>query len=202
MLSLLAGAALEAAHAAGRTSPPPESGERPPEDARPTGRDALPDPELVDRIIREDRDLERRVAGLWRARLSDPLFVSAGVGAIVVKMPSAYECVTVCEWRGLMAMADAGVHGAQVDVGWGVVVADQIDREHFLSRVYMAYGLKASVMRTWGDSGLNPPDQTLAGVEGEFNIIGLNISLGVYRHVGGGDPEDDWILAGGLGWGF
>lgn len=63
--------------------------------------------------------------------------------------------------------------------------------------------LTASALYTWNDpwSGLGN-DQTYLGIESRFGAYLMVVTAGMYRHVGGGDTEHDWIFSAGAGLGF
>lgn len=155
---------------------------------------------LTARILKHDRDLERRVVGLSRVRFSHPTQLSGTVGAMVARQPAEYDCTTVCEYRGWLFQAEPGLTGGQVSAGYAVVNGEKRRNRHFLSRIYLAYGLKGAVLRTWGSSNLDPSAQTLAGLEGDFTVIGVNFSLGLFRPLQSSD--ESWVVTGGVGWGF
>lgn len=161
-----------------------------------------PAQDITARILEEDRDLERRVAGLTRFRVSFPQRASAAIGAMWVRQPARYDCSTVCEYKGLFVQAEPGLSGGELSAGYAVLMAEKGRNEHFLSKVYLGYGVKAALLRTWNDADLTPSDQTLLGMEGDFTIIHINFSLGLFRHVGSGEVDDPWVVAGGVGWGF
>jgi hypothetical protein len=100
-----------------------------------------------------------------------------------------------------MLQIEPGLTGGQLSAGWARVLGEKKNNKFFLHDVYVAFGAKAVLMRTWGDSPLHPQDQTLAGVEGEFTIARVNFSLGLLRSLAD-RPEDRWVITGGLGWGF
>jgi len=158
--------------------------------------------DLTSRILEEEQDSELRVVGLTRVRLSAPQRISAGVGVIFSRQPSIYDCSTVCDLRGLFVQAEPGYSGGQLSVGYADIMGEKGGREHFLPKVYLAWGIKATLLKTWNEADLTPSDQTLLGVEGDFTVIRINFSLGVFRHVGSGDPDEPWVLTGGVGWGF
>jgi hypothetical protein len=187
-LRFLVPVALIAGSLAARADEPP-SGEAPPQD-------------ITARILEEDRDLERRVVGLTRFRLSHPQRASAAIGAMMVRQPARYDCSTVCEYRGVFVQAEPGISGGELSAGYAVLMGEKGRNEHFLSRVYLGYGIKGALLRTWNDADLTPSDQTLVGVEGDFTIIHVNFSLGLFRPVDTGEAEDPWVVTGGVGWGF
>jgi hypothetical protein len=158
--------------------------------------------DITSGILEEERNLERRVVGLSRIRLSFPQRLSGAVGAMVVRQPANYDCSTVCEFRGLFVQAEPGLSGGQLSAGYATVMGEKGRNEHFLSSVYLGYAIKGALLRTWNDADLRPSDQTLLGVEGDFTIIRINFSLGLFRRLGSGDVDDPWVIAGGVGWGL
>jgi len=169
----------------------------------PTVKAADPiDAELTEQIKNEDRNQEFRVVGMGRARVSYPQKFSVALGGIVSRQPKDYDCRTVCVFRGFMMQAEPGLSGGQLSAGYAVVNGVMKPDTRTLSHVYVGYGIKGALLRTWGDSDLGPDNRTLAGVEGEFTFIGINVSLGLFRHVGSDDPDDPWVVTGGIGWGF
>ncbi len=161
-----------------------------------------PESEFTSAILKEERDLERRIVGLGRVRVSFPQRVSGALGAMIVRQPVSYDCSTLCEFRGLFIQAEPGYSGGQINAGYAVVFGEKGRNEHLLSKVYMAYGLKGAFLRTWNDADLVPSDQTLLGLEGDFTIIGINFSLGAFRQIGQDRQAEDWVVTGGIGWGF
>ena len=168
--------------------------QEPPETEPPAG-------DLTSRILEEEQDSELRVVGVSRARVSFPQRVSAGVGAIFSRQPTIYDCNTVCEFRGLFVQAEPGYSGGQLGIGYADIMGEKGDRD-FLSKVYLAWGIKAALLKTWNGADLTPSNQTLLGLEGDFTVIRINFSLGVFKHVGSGDPDEPWVLTGGVGWGY
>jgi hypothetical protein len=66
----------------------------------------------------------------------------------------------------------------------------------------VGYAFKGALLRTWGDSDVEPPNSTWLGAETEFTIVKVNFSLGAFRRVSGEAMGDSWLLTGGIGWGF
>jgi hypothetical protein len=157
---------------------------------------------IREQILDEEQDRETRVVGIGRARVSFPQQFSVAAGAIVASQPRSWDCTTVCEFRGFVFEAEPGLSGGQLSAGYAVIMGETGSAGNFLTDVYLAYGVRGALLRTWGDADLRPEDQTLAGVEGEFTVIRISFSLGLFRSVGSSTPEDDWILTGGAGWGF
>lgn len=158
-------------------------------------------PDLTRRIIEEDHDLELRTFTLGRVRASYPQRVSVAAGALWTRQPVSYDCTTVCEMRGWVLEVEPGLSGAQISAGYAVAATETGRHRRFLSRVYRAYGVRAAILRTWDGAGLSPEDQTLLGLEGEFTVIGVSLSLGAFHRIGAGGSAE-WVVGGGLGWGF
>jgi hypothetical protein len=157
--------------------------------------------ELTREILAADQDRDVRRYTLLRTRVSHPQRLSVGSGLLWTRQPVTYDCTTVCEMRGLALEVEPGVNGVQISAGFAVAAAETRGHERFLARVYRAYGVRGAVLRTWGDADLDPAEQTLAGVEGQFTVIGVSFSLGLFKRLGSSAPEP-WSVTGGLGWGF
>jgi hypothetical protein len=145
---------------------------------------------------------ERRFVGVGRARMSHPQVLSIGIGTMIVRQPADWPCTAVCRYRGTLLQIEPGLGGAQASAGWATLMADRREGSTFLSRAYVGWGVKGAVLRTWGDAPLDPEDQTLIGVEGEFSVIGINFTLAVFRSLDESEGAEPWRLGGGLGWGF
>jgi hypothetical protein len=161
-----------------------------------------PEGDLVDRIEREEQDAEVRFVGVGGVRLSVPQQLSGAIGGMRARLPTSYDCSEACEYRGWLLEAEPGLAGGQISGGYAVVVGEQDSGSRFLSDVFLAYGVRAAILRTWGDADLDPPDQTLAGLEGQFTIIRIHFDLGLFRSLESGPVEDRWLVTGGVGWGF
>jgi hypothetical protein len=159
-------------------------------------------PTAVEQVLEVDRSRQIRLTPFGRLRLSYPQQVSAGIGALVAKVPPSFPCTVNCKFRGLALQVEPGLAGGQIAAGYAVVAGGTNHRDRFISKVYLAYGVKAALLRTWKGSTVDPESQTLLGVEGEVSVINVNFSLGVFRHAGSGEPDHDWLVSGGIGWGF
>jgi hypothetical protein len=131
-----------------------------------------------------------------------PQRVSASFSVLFTTVPTYLDCRAVCDVRGVIVQLEPGLAGGQVSLGFARIIAQSGEAERVLSSFHLAYGLKAALLRTWGDAPLNPEHQTLAGVEGEFTIDRVNFRLGVLRRVVAAAPHERMFLMGGLGWGF
>lgn len=154
-------------------------------------------------LVRQEQDSESlRWVGTVRARLSYPQRFSVGLGTLAAPRPAEHECVEVCLYRGLIAQIEPGISGGQFSIGWARLVADRRGAAPLLTNVYVGWGLRATLLRTWGDSGLTPEEQTLAGIEGQFSVARVGFSLGVMYRLSPDHERSPYLVTGGLGWGF
>ncbi len=163
---------------------------------------APPDrPVTIDDIHAEEESRTARWTGLWRARGSYPQTLSGGIGAIRAKLPEDWVCVATCRLSGWVFQVEPGLHGGQIRAGYATLMAEKRHRDRFLSNVWVGFGVKGVVLRTWGGANVTPPDQTLAGIELSFTVTRMNFSLGTLRRISSGSAAD-WIITGGVGLGF
>jgi hypothetical protein len=158
--------------------------------------------DLSEQIRQEQEDRVRRTIGLWGAGYSWPHEVYGSVSLLFTRVPASYDCATTCKFKGLLLQLEPSFEGARLNLGYAVAIGETGNLRPFLSKTYLAYGINASLLRTFSNSSLDPPEQTLAGVEGVFTITNVNFSLGLYHHLAGGDPEHRWLLTIALGYGF
>lgn len=152
-------------------------------------------------VERENRQKVRRAVGVWRARVSAPLVVSAGVGWVFAEVPVDYPCTAPCEYRGALLQVEGGAAGAQLAAGWAVLIAGGKPQRSFRDAVHVGFGIKGCLLRTWGEPWAFAASETFAGVEASATVSKANVSVGIYRSLAG-DPEHRWRLAAGLGYGF
>jgi hypothetical protein len=157
---------------------------------------------IADQLRDEQQRRARRWVGAARARITYPQKVSVGLGFLTAKMPADYACDSVCQYRGLILEVEPGVAGGQVSMGYARVVAESRGNPAFLTDVYVGWGVRGAVLRTWGDSPLTPEDQTLVGIEGQFTIARVGFSLGVFYRVSPEAGSNSTRITGGIGWGF
>jgi hypothetical protein len=157
---------------------------------------------LVEQVKRHDLKRELRRVGLLGARLSYPQQVSASAGIMWVHQPPDFDCTTGCDFRGAMLEIEPGLAGMQIGAGYGVVVGDRSLNRFFMHRVFIGWGLKAALLRTWDNSTLDPPQQTFFGIEGQFTVTQVNFRLGVMYNSWTEQLEDPWLVTAGIGWGF
>ena len=158
------------------------------------------------RVTEEDIRLEElsrtpRWTGTMRARLTYPQTASFGIGAIRTKLPASWECVVTCPYQGWIVQLEPGVHGIQAAAGYATLLGEQRHRRRFLADAWLGWAVKGVVLRTWDGASLGPDERTWAGAEFAFTVTRVNFSLGTLRRVGGAGDRD-WILTGGIGWGF
>lgn len=156
----------------------------------------------VEDVRANDRETERRAFVVARARLSRPQELSVAAGGLFVRQPVDHDCATACYFRGLLVQVEPGLGGGQLSAGYAVVVGETLTTPQFIRAVHVGYAFKGALLRTWGDSGVEPPDSTWVGAESEFTIVKVNFSLGAFHRVSGEPTDDRWLLAGGIGWGF
>lgn len=150
------------------------------------------------------RETERtwQAFGVARARISYPLVASTGAGVLLGERSREIDCAMQCELSGWLASVDAGVGGAQFNLGPAYLIGELGDNKFFLTRRYMGYAVRASVLRTWGDTWRRPDREWHVGLEGEFTVVSLNLTLGFYRRIGDENARRPWLVSGGIGWGF
>lgn len=167
---------------------------------------AGPDDDSQDELIEKVREYDARkktsAVGLLGARLSYPEYLSGTIGVLWARHPVDFDCTTGCDHRGLMLEVDPGIAGAQVGVGYGILVGDKGLNKFFIRRVYVGWGGMVKYLRTWGNDSLEPKHQSFLGAEGKFTFTQINVRLGVFRSMAGSDASDRWLVTGGLGWGF
>ena len=156
----------------------------------------------IDRELRRETEREHQLFGLARARVSYPQLASVGLGMLIGERSKAYDCTIQCEVDGWLASVEAGVGGAVWSLGPAYLIGELGDNKYFLSRRYMGYSVRGSVMRTWGDTPYRPDREWHAGVEGQFTVVSLNLTLGIYRRIGEHGHGEPWLFSGGIGWGF
>lgn len=175
--------------------PPPSSPE-----AGPPQNDRL---EELRRTLRElDLDRPLRVVGLLSLSVDRPKGLSGSIGVIFAHPRRSDDCRDVCLLKGPYLQADVGTTGGQLSVGYGSIVGDTGSSDRFVTATYLAVGIEVAVLRTWSGSPLEPEAQTLAGVEGQLSVARVALRIGLVRPVSGAGRDDDWVLTGGVGWGF
>lgn len=154
-------------------------------------------------LIRQEKDSESlRWVGIIRARLSYPQRFSVGLGAMAAPQPAEHECIEVCLYRGPIAQIEPGISGGQISFGWARLVADRRREGPFLTDVYIGWGIRAAVLRTWRNSGLTPEEQTLVGIEGQVSVARVGFTLGVMYRLSPDHERSRYLVVGGIGWGF
>jgi hypothetical protein len=157
--------------------------------------------EMKNRVIAEERDRRRMALGLIGIQLTTPQVVAISLGVMATSQPRTYDCRMVCDFWGPFAQIEPGLAGGKLSAGWGRAMGSTGRRDHFLSRVYLALAVKATVLRTWGDYGPQEPGRTFAGAELEFSVARVNFGLGLLYRVD--DTNDSpWLITAGIGWGF
>lgn len=156
----------------------------------------------LDAVRAEDALPALRTGGLLRVHLDYPTKVSVGFGVIAARIPANFECKTSCLFHGMTLQGAAGLGGGELAIGYGSLVGETGHGDWLLRRVSIGYGVRAAVLRTWGDSPIDPHGGTFLGVEGEGAVAQFGVRLGVFRRVDPVYGERDWRVFGGAGWSF
>ena len=161
------------------------------------------EPPLAEQVQAEVDETSLRWLAITRVRYSTPLEFSVGAGAVVARVPASHECVAFCEFRGFVAQLEPGLAGGQFGIGYARLVGTRKPRTAFLNNVYVGWSARAVLVRTWGDSKLDPARQTLAGFEGQFALPRITFNLGVLRRISSAHEDADrYLYTAGIGWGF
>lgn len=159
-------------------------------------------PDWTERIVAEERDAATRAVGTVRFALSRPTAITARIGTVLSRQPTAFDCTATCDHVGPLFQIEAGIGGAQLSAGYARVIGDRRREGFLLSNVYVGFGVKGAVLRTWGEAARRHRDQTFVGAEGEFTITNVNLTVGVFRRVSDEPTRDRWLTVLGVGWGF
>ena len=106
--------------------------------------------DAIDRELRRETEREHQLFGVARVRASYPLLASVGLGMLIGERSRAYDCTIQCEVHGWLASAEAGAGGAVWSLGPAYLIGELGNNKYFLSRRYMGYAVRGSVLRTWG----------------------------------------------------
>jgi hypothetical protein len=150
----------------------------------------------------EDAAEASRTGGLIGAGWTYPTKASVDFGMIATRMPASFECRTPCRYHGVTVQGTAGLGGGELALGYGSLVGETGSGSWLLRRVFVGYGVRAAVVRTWGMSTLDPGGATFAGVEGAMTVAQFGVKLGIFRRVEPAPGQGDWRVFGGAGWGF
>jgi hypothetical protein len=150
----------------------------------------------------EDLNEGPRTAGLLAAFWGYPTKATVSFGVIAAQLPVAYECKTPCLFHGLTFQGAAGLGGGELALGYGSLIGETGGGEWLLRRVFVGYGVRAAILRSWGLSTLEPDGAAFAGVEGAMSIAQFGMRLGLFREIGSGAGQGEWRVFGGAGWGF
>jgi hypothetical protein len=96
----------------------------------------------------------------------------------------------------------AGLGGGELALGYGSLIGETGSGAWLLHRVFVGYGVRAAVVRTWGLSTLEPEGATFMGVEGAMTVAQFGVRLGVFHQVDSAGGQANWRVFGGAGWGF
>jgi len=150
----------------------------------------------------DDAPAQRRTGGLIRAQWAYPSQATLTFGVVVTKMPGNFDCKSTCFFRGATIQGSAGIGAGEIAIGYGSLVGETGRGDWLLRRVYVGYGVRLALLRTWGTSELDPQGTTFWGVEGAFTISQFSVTFGAFRPTAPGDDPRSWRIFGGAGWGF
>jgi hypothetical protein len=132
----------------------------------------------------------RRVSAQWRAemlpglRFGPPLRAGFALGVAYGNRTAA------AQFAGPLAVAEAGIGGGRVSVGY-----------LFAGPVASGFEVLGSALRTWGKPSQLDRNRTLAGGEVRVSAFFANLGVGVFRPVDhvDGDTRTRYFLNVGLG---
>jgi len=153
-------------------------------------------------VSAEDAAAAFRTAGLLRVQLDYPAIASLGFGVIATRMPANFECETACLFHGVTIQGAAGLGAGEFAIGYGSLVGETGGGKWLLRHVYVGYGVRAAVVRTWGTGAADPGGAAFLGVEGAMTIAQFGLRLGVFHRLEPVSGQGDWRVFGGAGWGF
>jgi hypothetical protein len=156
----------------------------------------------VSAVRADDAPDATRSGGLLRASWGYPSQATLGFGVVVTKMPANYDCKTTCYYRGATIQGSAGTGAGELAIGYGSLVGETTRGDWLLRHVYVGYGVRLAVLRTWGSSTLEPQGATFWGVEGAFTIGQFSMTMGAFRPMAPDGSDHQWRIFGGAGWGF
>ena len=150
----------------------------------------------------EDAAEAPRTAGILGAYWGYPTKASLDFGVIATKMPANFECQTTCLFHGVTIQGAAGLGGGEISIGYGSLIGETGRGRWLLRRVFVGYGVRAALVRTWGISTLDPNGATFVGIEGAMSVAQFGMRLGLFRRAEPVAGQKDWQVFGGAGWGF
>jgi hypothetical protein len=158
---------------------------------------------VVELVVDEhEADRGARGVGLLGVYLGRPERLAVSGGVILVRLPVALDCSTVCPIKGPALQMGVGLGGGRLSLGWAHVVGDTRGKRLFVSDPYIGIGGKGTLLYTWGEPVGEPAGAAFLGGELEFTIVQVNFRLGALYHVGGSARGGPWLLSAGVGWGF
>lgn len=152
-------------------------------------------------IAREASSRPVRSFTLWRAGWYRPLGPSAGAALLRAPFRRGQHCIELCELDGPFLELTAGSGGGELSLGWTQFLGRLHADDRTMAEASLAWGLKATVLRTWGDPVGQEPGATFAGPAFEFSVARVNLELGLLRRLDG-PGSGDWLTVWGLGFGF
>lgn len=169
--------------------------------ARPPSLDDVP-PDQLEGTIREEQ-VGRPIRGfrLWRVGWYRPLGGAVSLGWLRAPFAAEEHCTGLCELRGTFFQATAGAGGGALAVGRTQLLGSLRRNDRTLKEASLAWGVKATLLRTWGDPVGRSGGETFAGPGFEFSIARVNLEIQLLRRISGSGP-DEWLAVWGFGMGF
>ena len=143
-----------------------------------------------------------KVQGLARFRYAYPQRFTAAAGILVSREDPDRTCADFCPMKGLQVQLDLGTGGGSFGVGYASIVARRRPGWPIASAVFLGKSVRATVLRTWGQTPFDPPMRTFVGVESGFAIARVGFTFGIIRQVSSGPEHSEWRWTGGIGWGI
>jgi hypothetical protein len=167
-----------------------------------------PDAETLELQPVEVTESGIRAHSTMSVRLSAPQIISASWGVVfgTKKCMVRGDIKEDCYLDGLLMQIEPGLGGLKGSVGIAKISSAPEALRGMMELPISAMDLKASAFRTWDLSTLaatgpfSAAAQTYAGLEGDINVSMVKFSLGLLKKLDGGGP--DWLLTGGVGYGF
>jgi hypothetical protein len=170
--------------------------------AEPPPPDPAEEHEITRELVALDSDRPLHTFGLLGAFLDRPMTVSGAIGALFAHPRATDDCLSVCTMTGPYLQAEAGLHGAQIGLGYTSLVGETGSGRRWITSALLGVGVEAAVLKTWSGSPLNPESQTLAGIEGQLAVAHVGIRLGAFSRISHADSGGRWVVTAALGWGY
>jgi len=154
---------------------------------------------LEARIEAETEARSPRTFVLWRAGWYAPAGPAGAVSLLRAPFREGQHCPESCELDGPFLQLTAGAAGGGISFGWTQFIGQLHRDDRTMAEASLAWGIKGTVLRTWGDPWGERPERTFVGPGFEFSVARINLEL---EALWAPDGSGDWSLAWGIGFGF